>query len=329
MEAQVIPPPTPEGEDEASLLEHLTMPQGVTIRPGETFTKTWRLRNSGDTSWNGGYAVAFEGGTVLTGPESISLPPVAPEQTANVSVVLTAPVRPGQYEATWRPRNPAGRLFGDFLSITFEVMETETHDMLPYLQGDGRLYEMRYTWDGGGVQRVQTQQESDGGHERFYHVRDSQWEEFWFDQEYIYRGASTTASSQTFSSHSQNGQNGSSWIPRHMALHTFFRRCPILSVSRKDNCQLVNRFSCISWIRLETLHEALRLPGGPVLQGVAELAAFDDVHGQPADSPYERYLFAESYGLVAWQGKRGHLVMTRELASGSVPDNRRERIRCL
>ncbi|GAF74557.1 unnamed protein product, partial [marine sediment metagenome] len=305
-----------------------TIQPGATVRPGETFTKTWRLRNNGNIRWNGGYAVAFEGGTLMDGPESIRMPQAEPTMSASVSVVLTAPVLPGHYEATWRPRSPAGHAFGEAMPISFEVMETETYDMLRYLRGDGRAYDMRYTWGDGGVTRVQTQLEIDGAGERFYHVRDSKWVEYWFDQEYIYLGTSTADSRRTYTETSHKGHTGGPWIPRHMALHTFFRRNPIITLRRKDNCQLVNRFSRISWIRLEAVHANVALPGGVVLENVAELAVFDDADGQPNESPSERYLFAEAFGLVAWQGNRGHLVMTRALEPGSVPDNLRETVRC-
>jgi hypothetical protein len=327
-EIQILPPPGSPQEDAASLLEQEAADKPITVRPGESFTKSWRLRNAGNTAWNGGYAVAFESGTALSGPESAAVQTTAPAHRASASVSLSAPVRPGQYRATWRLRNPAGKPFGDHLPLSIEVVEAETHDMLSYIRGDGRLYDVRYTWQGGGTQRMQTQRDSSLDRQ-FSNVRSTgDWDTFLSDDEYVYLNAKNSATQGTYFTYSQGSRDGSAWVPRHMALHTFFGRNPIITAMRSGSCAVINRFVQRSWIRLEAVHQTLKLPGGVTLNDVAELAIFADAGGRPAETPHERYLFARDYGPVAWQGKIGTLYIVGEPAAGSAPDIRREQTGC-
>ncbi len=325
---QILPPPGSPQEDAGALLEQDAADETITVRPGESFTKSWRLRNAGATVWNGGYAVAFESGTAMTGPDSVALQRTSPAHSARASVSLSAPVRPGQYRATWRLRNPAGKSFGEHLPLSIEVVEADTHDMLTYIRGDGRLYDVRYTWAGGGTGRMQTQQggESD---RQFYNVSAAgEWDAFYSDDEFVYLSARSSTTRGTYSTYSEASREGSAWVPRHMALHTFFSRNPIITAMRIGSCAVINRYVQRSWIRLEAVHQTLKLPGGITLDDVAELAVFADAGGRPAATPHERYLFARGYGQVAWQGKIGTMYMTGEPAAGSAPDIRREPTGC-
>ena len=91
----------------------------------------------------------------------------------------------------------------------------EALDLLPYLMGDGRLYEMKVVRpDGVHSQQVQTQRVGDG---RFYHVKNRQWEELWADGQFIYRGTDTSHSEDTYYTlRDEPGGYGSRWCPRTM-----------------------------------------------------------------------------------------------------------------
>jgi len=43
--------PPPAGCDRAQFISDVTVPDGTTFAPGATFTKTWRLKNSGTCTW--------------------------------------------------------------------------------------------------------------------------------------------------------------------------------------------------------------------------------------------------------------------------------------
>ncbi len=102
--------------NQATFLGDVTIPDGSTILPNSTFTKTWELRNDGSCSWNSNYAVVFAGkGTAMNGPASIAFitsGEVKPGENARVSVDLRAPVEPGDYEGYWMLRTGNNQVFG-------------------------------------------------------------------------------------------------------------------------------------------------------------------------------------------------------------------------
>ena len=91
----------------------VTIPEGTKFAPGETFTKTWRLKNRGTCTWTPDYMLVFTSGDSMGNTTAIRLPGnVAPGQSVDVSVTLTAPTRRGDYIGYWMLRNPSGQLFG-------------------------------------------------------------------------------------------------------------------------------------------------------------------------------------------------------------------------
>lgn len=99
--------------DRVSFIKDVTIPDGKDFPPGDTFTKTWRLRNNGSCTWTSDYDLVFANGDSMGGPASVSLTgTVAPNQTVDVSVDLTAPNSPGTYRGNWKLRNASGQVFG-------------------------------------------------------------------------------------------------------------------------------------------------------------------------------------------------------------------------
>jgi hypothetical protein len=100
--------------DKVSFIKDITVSDNTKMKPGSTFTKTWRLQNVGSCPWTSGYKIVFDHGDAMGGPKDVQLTTgsVAPGQTIDVSVNLTAPASPGTYQGFWKLRNPAGVLFG-------------------------------------------------------------------------------------------------------------------------------------------------------------------------------------------------------------------------
>jgi len=108
-------PTTTEGVcDQAGFEKDVTIPDNTIIGAGQEFTKTWRLRNDGTCTWNSGYAIVFDHGDAMGGPASAVLTDqlIAPGETVDVSLDLTAPESPGTYQGYYKLRNPAGQEFG-------------------------------------------------------------------------------------------------------------------------------------------------------------------------------------------------------------------------
>ena len=111
--AAVTPTSSPVPVDAAEFVADVTMPDGTRLSPGKSFVKTWRLRNSGSTTWTSAYALVFANGAQMNGLALIPLPePVAPGGEIDVSVTLATPKTPGTYKGYWRLRSASGILFG-------------------------------------------------------------------------------------------------------------------------------------------------------------------------------------------------------------------------
>ena len=108
------PPPT-QTCDVAQFIDDITIPDGTTLKPNETFTKTWRFKNVGTCTWTPSYAIVFSSGDSMSGPATQALTGnVNPGQTVDISVDLTAPATDGNYKGYWKLRNAASVHFTQF-----------------------------------------------------------------------------------------------------------------------------------------------------------------------------------------------------------------------
>jgi len=99
--------------DAAAFVKDISIPDGSTLSPGKSFTKTWRLKNVGTCSWSTSYALIFISGDGMSAPSAVSLPSkVNPGDMVDLSVNLVAPTQKGQYHGNWKLRNAAGAVFG-------------------------------------------------------------------------------------------------------------------------------------------------------------------------------------------------------------------------
>jgi len=99
--------------DWAQFVADVTIPDGTTFAPNVAFTKTWRLKNIGTCTWTTSYSLVFDSGSKMGGPTSVNLPKsVAPGQTVDISIGLTAPSGAGHYIGYWKFKNASGVLFG-------------------------------------------------------------------------------------------------------------------------------------------------------------------------------------------------------------------------
>ena len=107
------PTATPQPCDAAEFVEDVTIPDGTNFAPGATFTKTWRIKNTGSCTWTTGYALVFESGASMGGPAAKPFSAnVAPNQTVDLSVDLKAPDEANDYKGNWKLRNGSGVVFG-------------------------------------------------------------------------------------------------------------------------------------------------------------------------------------------------------------------------
>jgi len=96
----------------ASLVEE-TIPDGTIIQPGTTFTKVWKLQNTGTCIWDSTWQLVFNGGDQLDGLAVYNFPqPAGPGQMLDIPIILRAPGGDGPYTGKWLLKSPWGVTFG-------------------------------------------------------------------------------------------------------------------------------------------------------------------------------------------------------------------------
>jgi hypothetical protein len=91
----------------------ITIPDGNRMRPGESFRKTWRLKNAGSCVWTKDFTVVFFSGSVLGASRIQYLSSeVEPGESVDISINMTAPVQPGNYQSDWMLHSPDNQLIG-------------------------------------------------------------------------------------------------------------------------------------------------------------------------------------------------------------------------
>lgn len=196
-------------------------------------------------------------------------------------------------------------------------------DLLEYLRGDGRLYELVNNW--GSAEVVQTQTEPKNV---FYHVKNSQWEELWADDVFIYRGTDCSPGSGELYMLSENNHYGSAWVPRFFEVGQSFQRTATIIWRRKDNGATVPSkptATAVTHIRLERIYSQLTFQSGIQLQNVAELHSYFDDGGKPQPNTWEKYFYAKGFGLVAFQDMFG--TFSSWIAQKFTPDTMPQRVR--
>ncbi|NTW09490.1 MAG: hypothetical protein HGA28_07985 [Anaerolineaceae bacterium] len=99
--------------DAAKFGTDVTIPDNTKMSPGQAFTKTWRIFNSGSCTWTTAYKVIFVSGNQMSGTSPFALPKnVEPGQSVDISVNLKAPNSAGTFTGNWKLQNPSGVNFG-------------------------------------------------------------------------------------------------------------------------------------------------------------------------------------------------------------------------
>lgn len=110
--------PTSQPDKSASCMNKMaffadvTVPDGTLFKQGETFTKTWRLRNEGTCTIDQNYSLVFASGDPLSGPLTAPMPGITPGQVVDLSLNLSAPSQGGTYAANYEFQDPQGNRFG-------------------------------------------------------------------------------------------------------------------------------------------------------------------------------------------------------------------------
>lgn len=114
--------PTSAGAPDAQFVADLTLPEEPAVQPGTTFRQTWRLKNTGDCAWPEQTQLILISGNIDTAPNYVPVLSAAPGTEVDITVELTTPSQPGEYQSYWRLQAPQEQLFGDLITMVFTVL---------------------------------------------------------------------------------------------------------------------------------------------------------------------------------------------------------------
>ncbi len=107
------PSPTPLPCYRLGFVKDVSVPDGATFTPNQTFVKTWRIQNTGSCTWSSDFDLLFVGGNQMGAPTAADLnATVRPGDIIDLSVTMISPNTGGDYTGKWMMRSASGVVFG-------------------------------------------------------------------------------------------------------------------------------------------------------------------------------------------------------------------------
>lgn len=109
-----------------------SIPDNSVFTPGQTFTMTWTLKNSGTSTWTAGYLLRFYSGNSFGAPKEISIgKEVLPGGQIDISIQMKAPNITGTYQSNWVMSNQNRSNFKQPVFINIKVAKPGTSTPTP------------------------------------------------------------------------------------------------------------------------------------------------------------------------------------------------------
>ncbi len=121
---QIVPQPN------AAAVANITIPHDTVVPLGQSFDKTWRVRNTGNVAWGVGYKLTQVDGAKMTNTTEIDLPPTIVGDTADITMPFTAPARAITAYSDFRFKDPQGNLFGNIIFVRINAKDIGTSGIL-------------------------------------------------------------------------------------------------------------------------------------------------------------------------------------------------------
>jgi murein DD-endopeptidase MepM/ murein hydrolase activator NlpD len=179
-----------------------------------------------------------------------------------------------------------------------DLPQPESFDVLEYIKGDGRQYEVRNAFE--SQERFQVREDG----LTFYLVKNTHWEKFFYDNDFVYRDIDTSpGSGRYYRLTDPDRQFGSRWLRRKMApgqTYTQPRRVQFYNAA-DGSPSAANSGNVIDTIKLVAHHDRYKFQTGIEMEDVLE---FHWVVNETDHTPREKYFYARGLGMAGWA--RGH-----------------------
>jgi hypothetical protein len=103
-----------------------TIPDGTEMTVNQTFTKTWKVKNTGTCDWTTNFKLAFSYGEAMGGQTVSLADTVKPGDTVSLSVDLKAPNKTGEFRGFWAILDDKGAPVGSVLYVDINVVAAST-----------------------------------------------------------------------------------------------------------------------------------------------------------------------------------------------------------
>jgi hypothetical protein len=120
--ATINPSALGSGCNNLYFIRDVTIPAGTILKPGENFTKTWKVQNIGTCPWMYQYRLVLVSGDEFSAAGEKLGKKVDLNSWAEVSLNMDAPNKEGKYIAYWR-MSDGSKPFGATLVVSFEVVK--------------------------------------------------------------------------------------------------------------------------------------------------------------------------------------------------------------
>ena len=103
-------------------VKDVTIPDNTEMAPGQSFTKTWLVSNTGSCDWEPGFIFNIVGGDAMSGVAVTLNQVVQPGRQYEFSVPMIAPTdKTGEVKGTWRLSDANNNFFGDGVYVLIKV----------------------------------------------------------------------------------------------------------------------------------------------------------------------------------------------------------------
>lgn len=107
----------------AKFISDETIDDGTEIEPGDSFTKTWRIRNNGTCTWTEDYQIAWYSDNTFSAdtPQNFTDEDIEPGEDVYISIDMVAPSSEGSYYSYWTLVDEDGNTFLDSFYVYIVV----------------------------------------------------------------------------------------------------------------------------------------------------------------------------------------------------------------
>mmetsp|Transcript_73196 Transcript_73196/g.122228 ORF Transcript_73196/g.122228 Transcript_73196/m.122228 type:complete len:620 (-) Transcript_73196:486-2345(-) len=118
----------------ARFISDVSIHDGMQMAPDTTFTKIWKIKNTGTDAWPMGTRLMFVNGDMMGSTQASPVfggKCIEPGQEVDVAVEMNAPKEMGRYISYWRLVGPYGRKFGQRVWCHIQVIDPDSQPELP------------------------------------------------------------------------------------------------------------------------------------------------------------------------------------------------------